>query len=672
MTTRKAMADKIMVVGIDGMDPRMTKKCMDAGMMPNLQKLVDMGACREDLVMLGAQPTVTPPMWTTLATGAYPSTHGITCFLRQSKDGLDRTEYNLDSRLCKAEQLWNVTAEAGLKTLVWHWPGSAWPPSSDNPNLYVVDGSSPGAVGTSIGTMDKEKILVADVKVEGATFKAKAAQDSKVPCVIENLNTDDLTFDVQKTAHNKSGSNKNIIERHSEGEGAISDAPFDVVMSGIKPAKGWNNAPEGAKEFTVLHSGGLIRRPALILQNEQGVYDHVEIYKSKKEDAPMAVLQMGVFTPDIYDEAIKDDNKYRVNRNMRVLELSEDGDHLRMWISSGVDMDNDTLWHPKRIYKEVTENVGYAQPSCLTGGADKRLIQDCMGANWEYSGEWTANAIHHLIEKEGIQVVFSQFHNIDLQSHMIAKYLKDGHNEMTGKDYQDMLDAVYVQTDDYIGRYMDLLDKGWTLIVTSDHGLVCPEFEPPLICDGSGTNVGLMGELGFTVLKKDENGNTIKEIDWEHTKAVQTRGNHIWINLKGRDEHGIVAPEDKYEVEEEIMTALYGYKHPESGKRCIALALRNKDAMLLGMGGPESGDILIWIAEGYNYDHCDSLSTTYGHAMTSTSPIFIGAGKGFKQGYTDRVIREVDVAPTMAALLGTRMPAQCEGAPVYQILAEEF
>ena len=37
-----------------------------------------------------------------------------------------------------------------------------------------------------------------------------------------------------------------------------------------------------------------------------------------------------------------------------------------------------------------------------------------------------------------------------------------------------------------------------------------------------------------------------------------------------------------------------------------------------------------------------------------------------------RVIRQVDVAPTIAALLGMRMPAQCEGAPIYQILANEF
>ena len=93
---------------------------------------------------------------------------------------------------------------------------------------------------------------------------------------------------------------------------------------------------------------------------------------------------------------------------------------------------------------------------------------------------------------------------------------------------------------------------------------------------------------------------------------------------------------------------------------------------MLGYGGPECGDIVYWNAEGYNYDHADSLSTTLGEASTSVSPIFIAAGKGLKQGFrTERIIREVDVAPTVAVLGGVRMPAQCEGAPVYQILTDE-
>ena len=78
--SRKALAEKIIVLGVDGMDPRLSKKFVDEGVMSNLQTIMDRGVHRDDLVLLGAHPTITPPMWTTLATGAYPNTHGITCF----------------------------------------------------------------------------------------------------------------------------------------------------------------------------------------------------------------------------------------------------------------------------------------------------------------------------------------------------------------------------------------------------------------------------------------------------------------------------------------------------------------------------------------------------------------------------------------------------------------
>lgn len=105
----------------------------------------------------------------------------------------------------------------------------------------------------------------------------------------------------------------------------------------------------------------------------------------------------------------------------------------------------------------------------------------------------------------------------------------------------------------------------------------------------------------------------------------------------------------------------------------VSLALRNRDAAVLGLGGPECGDFIYFTAEGYNYDHADGLSTTYGLYDTSLSPIFIGAGPGFKEGYrTKMMIRQVDVAPTMAVIGGVRMPRECEGAPMYSLLSEEY
>ena len=138
--------------------------------------------------------------------------------------------------------------------------------------------------------------------------------------------------------------------------------------------------------------------------------------------------------------------------------------------------------------------------------------------------------------------------------------------------------------------------------------------------------------------------------------------------MKGRDEHGIVEEADRYALEEQIISDLYSYRW--QGRRIVAMALRNKEAALLGMGGPHCGDIVYWLTEGPNRIHGDSLSTYYGYADTSVSPIFIAAGNGIKQGYvTNRVIRQVDVAATVATLGNVRMPRECEGAPVYQILS---
>ena len=105
----------------------------------------------------------------------------------------------------------------------------------------------------------------------------------------------------------------------------------------------------------------------------------------------------------------------------------------------------------------------------------------------------------------------------------------------------------------------------------------------------------------------------------------------------------------------------------------VGICLRNKDGVLLGVNGPECGYIFFSIEEGYNRLHGDSISTSEGYYNTSVSPIFIAAGTGIKENFkTVRTIRQVDVTPTIAALLGVRFPAQCEGAPIYQILSKEL
>lgn len=681
MTTRKAMADKVMVLGVDGLDPRFAKKLMDAGKMPNLKKYVERGAQREDLVLLGSNPTVTPPQWTTLACGCNPNVHTITQFFRHDPNDYEQGLYNIDSRNCEAEPIWNVTAEAGKKTCVFHWPGSAWPPTSDSPNLMVVDGSAPGAVGMAVLQTELEFFFGANEDIAEARFIPAAASDLEAPCVVNDLDMDDSgAFDMGSST--SSGAHRSVNWDETDGNAIGTGGPilkYNAVQSYVRPATGWANAPEDAKEFMMLTNNGLVRRPGLILKNEDGVYDHVAIYRSKKDLEPLAVCYKDKIVGGVVDVSYKEDKQHMADRNYLLLEIAEDGSKIRMFVSGAYAIDDDTVFHPKYLHKALLDNAGPFPPSTLlfVGGRSMDAIKSMLYC-WDVVADWYSKAIHYLIDQEGVEVLMSHYHAIDLQEHTFIRLMKDhGKNTYTEDEYEECLVKVYQQTDRYLGTFLHYLDEGWTIIITSDHGQVCSEHEAVAGLGDMNAHllVPFMKELGYTVLKKDENGNELKEIDWSKTRAVAQQGNDIFLNIKGRGNmgRGIVDPEDQYELEEQIMTDLYGYKDKVTGKRVVALALRKKDAELLGYGGPTAGDIFYATAEGYNWEHCDALSTCYGERGTSVSPIFVAAGKGLKEGFTtDRIIRQVDVAPTIAALLGLRMPAQCEGAPAYQILAEEF
>ncbi|WP_238900373.1 alkaline phosphatase family protein [Clostridium sp. YIM B02500] len=680
---RAALTQKLLVLGVDGMDPKVSQKFLKEGKMPNLKKLIERGSARDDLRQIGAIPTITPPCWTTLATGAYPGTHGITCYWRQSPESLDAVVYNMDSRNCTAEQIWNITSEADLKTLVWHWPGSSWPPTSHSENLSVVDGTQPGSVNMGVAQLDWEKVIVASPEIEEVRYAPRVEKPAGVGCIITDLEgtlDDEVDDEMMElwwgdTAR-QGGEIRTYVMDDNDTEIVIgSKVAYDIVNSPLKDAKGWKNAPEGAKEFTIITSSGVTRRPALILKNEAGEYDKVAIYKNKKADEPIVILEKDKMVTGIIDDVTKKEVTKPACRSMKILELDPQGNKVRVWISNALDISNDQLWHQKSLYKDITENVGHVPPVSLIGGEDDELVREIFEPSWAIYDKWQADCLNYCIKEKKYDVVFSHLHNIDCAGHQLwhlAKTLEPW-DYTDEKVYQEFIEKFYIQTDDYIGEFLHLLDEGWTVLLVSDHGLMVGENVPPILGEYGGLNTKVMEELGYTVLKKDKDGNSTREVDWDKTRAVQIRSNYIYINLKGRDKYGIVDPKDKYDLEEQIISDLYNYRDDKTGKRVVGICLRNKDAVLIGTHGPECGDIFFSIEEKYNRLHGDSLSTSEGYFDTSVSPIFVAAGSGIKTGFkTERIIRQVDVAPSVSVLLGLRYPAQCEGAPIYQIFSEDI
>ena len=84
---------------------------VDQGELPAIKQLIDRGACRDDLAMIGGMPTITPVMWTSLATGAYASTHRDYRVFGNVNAKIEVSLYMHWILLyVKRESLWNCTA----------------------------------------------------------------------------------------------------------------------------------------------------------------------------------------------------------------------------------------------------------------------------------------------------------------------------------------------------------------------------------------------------------------------------------------------------------------------------------------------------------------------------------------------------------------------------------
>ncbi len=69
---------RVFVMGFDGMDPTLARKCMDEGKLPNLKKLAEEGTFR---TLGSTQPSESPTAWASFATGVNPGKHNIYDFL---------------------------------------------------------------------------------------------------------------------------------------------------------------------------------------------------------------------------------------------------------------------------------------------------------------------------------------------------------------------------------------------------------------------------------------------------------------------------------------------------------------------------------------------------------------------------------------------------------------
>lgn len=114
-------ARRILVLGLDGLDPEVVSQLVAEGQLPNFARLAREGATGR---MYVEEPLLSPIIWTTLATGREPRDHGIGHFTARLAGTSEVVP--VTSAMRRVPAVWNLFSDAARKVAVVGW-WATWP-----------------------------------------------------------------------------------------------------------------------------------------------------------------------------------------------------------------------------------------------------------------------------------------------------------------------------------------------------------------------------------------------------------------------------------------------------------------------------------------------------------------------------------------------------------------
>jgi predicted AlkP superfamily phosphohydrolase/phosphomutase len=659
MSATKPKGKRAILLGLDGSDPLIMKRLMAAGRLPNIKKVIARGVTTEGMSMLGAMPTITPPNWASLATGAWPMTHGITCFWNHTRgQDLLLLENGFSSRLSEAEFIWDAASMAGKKSILFNYV-TGWPPTK--PDLTVVDGT--GISVNTRGYIDYDKFYTGEAGNFPIEEIPHDADQSGVNCMVEG-EVGEKVFDVALE------NNIGITDAYGGGRPTVladkridtGRVNVDMVKSPIKPAQGWPHAPAGAREVVLPVNGGKQRRFGLLPPDEGKGFTRLQIYASKQAAKPIGEVNVGQWSEWIYDTYRILDQDLPVAYKVKLKSLAGDGSRFELYSTFVLCLAIDKWFQPPELAKELFEKIGPMVHMSACG--DDQIMWETQAAMYD----WYNAAMHYLATHREWDLLYAHVHAIDFANHKYQDKILAEHSPKHEENLE-WLSRYYDITDRHVGEVLKLVDEDTVIFLVSDHGGMSKDggCETPLIGDPWNVGSKILEDMGYLVVRR-ENGKA--SVDWAKTRAISQRSGYLYVNLKGRDPQGSVTPEEYDALVEKIIDDLYCYRDPKTGRRPISFALRREDMPVLGLGGDHCGDIYFCFTPGFARVHGTTLTTT-SNKGTSVACLFVMAGAGVKKGEViKRPVRIVDIVPTICHLVGIPMPRDVEGGVIYQALAE--
>lgn len=621
---KKSHINRLIVLGLDGMDPVLVEKYRAQGKLPHLSKLAEKGSYHPLETTI---PSISPVAWSSFMTGCHPAKHNIFDFLSRDpktylpdlssarigspKRVLPLGKYNIPlskpeiKGMRKSVPFWKILGDQGIFSTILRIPVT-FPPEKFRGHLL-------------------SGMCAPDLKGSQGTFSFYTSDEDKI-------------IDREGGMNIPVKMNGNRIETHISGP-----------------------------ENTMLKKSEEMRLPLAITIDEdrKGATLEVSGQKIHLKEKTFSDWTQITFRPGLWIK-IRAICRFYINRidpafEMYVTPLNIDPEKPALPISQPFIY---SVYLSKLLGSFIT--LGEAND---TWALNEGILSEEAFLELSYFNhqEWE-NMLFNAMDKTKKGAVVSWFETTDSLQHMFYRYLDEKHPALHSDQANmgpEVMEQLYVKMDDLVGRIVAKLDKKDVLIVMSDHGI--KSFR-------RGINMNSWLHMnGYLELKqgKQQSGEWFKDVDWEKTKAYGLGLGGVYLNIKDREAKGTVQSGDKAKaLKKEIIGKLNGMKDEVNGQTAINTVF-DRDDLPPGPYKENCPDLIVGYNEGYRVswdsvtgkvnttlfedntkawsgDHCIDPRIVPGiffcnHKINTESPAII------------------DIAPTALNLFGVEVPKHMDG-----------
>ncbi|MBN2040304.1 MAG: alkaline phosphatase family protein [Spirochaetes bacterium] len=634
----KDTGKKVIVIGIDGMDPRILRKLLKEGVLPNFRRLIDTGGFKE---MRTSIPPQSPVAWSDFAVGASASVHGIFDFIHRdpaamtpffstsqvkgSAGTVEIGDWEIPisggtvKQLRQGKPFWEYLGEAGIPTTVFKLPGE-FPAKETNKNVTSVSGmGTPDLLG-SYGTFS--------FYTSRPDIYKNITGGKVIPVNFENNKSElYLPGPVNSLKKNKPGTKIPVtIWRDSENSVVkIKVQQYEMLMKENE----WSDWLQ--VEFDLMKHVSSVKGICKLYIRQ--IHPHFEMYISPVNIDP-SEQSLPVTQPEEYGA-----------------ELAE---NVGLFDTKGLPADTKSL-----SYEVLPENAYLDNSKQILKESRALFRYECDKLKAKSSG-----------------MLFYYFSNLDQDSHMFWRAIDKKHPLYTreiGSNYSDVIKKLYIEMDDVLGEFFsrfNIEDPNLRLIVLSDHG-----FAPFYRCVNLNTWLYRNKYISFFNNEFIEKGTYFKNLNWAKSKAYGLGINALYLNKEGREKYGIVKQKDEDKLLKKLKTELLALKDPLTGINAVSNIWFGKELY------NRADDIVPDIVIGWNRGYRASWETVLGSFTRKIfsnnldkwsgdhciDPAHVPAVLISNKKITKKDPALPDVTATILAEYGIPVPENMTGKPIYEI-----